>query len=165
MSEIKKALQIDQVLVSRHEVHPGDNVEIQTLMTGENGAEIVRSVRYKVPVGAIAGTLYFTVADSLQTNLLDLRQAVSTTARSVEQLLDIANRLRANDKAYVRVWRAEAVYSAGGEDFPNAPPSAALILAGGMPTMNRSSKIAELEIDGAGMAVSGSKTIQIEVKE
>ena len=47
------------------------------------------------------------------------------------------------------------VYSAGGEDFPNAPPSAALILAGGMPTMNRNAKVAEFEIDGAGMAVIG----------
>ena len=164
-SETKKALQIDQVLASRHEVRPGDTVEIQTLMTGENGVEITRSVRYKVPVGAIPGTLYFTVADSMQTNMMELRQAVSATARSAQQLIDVANRLRANDKAYVRVWRAEAVYSAGGEDFPNAPPSAALMLAGGMPTMNRNSKVAEFEVDGSGMAVSGSKTVQIEVKE
>ena len=60
---------------------------------------------------------------------------------------------------------AEAVYSAAGEDFPDAPPSAALILAGGVPTTNRNAKIAELVIDGSGMAVSGSKTVQVEVKE
>ncbi len=164
-SETKKALQIDQVLASRHEVRPGDTVEIQTLLAGENGVEITRSIRYKVPVGAITGPLYFTVADSMQTNMLDLRQAVSATPRSAEQLIDVANRLRANNKAYVRVWRSEAVYAAGGEDFPNAPPSIALLLAGGMPTLNRNSKIAEFEIDGSGMAVTGSKTIQIEVKE
>jgi hypothetical protein len=164
-SETKKALQIDQVLASRHEVRPGETVEIQTLMTGENGVEVMRSIRYKVPVGAITGTLYFTVADSMQTNMQDLRQAASATARSPEQLIDVANRLRANDKAYVRVWRAEAVYAAGGEDFPNAPPSVALMLAGGMPTMNRNSKVAEFEIDGSGMAVTGSKTVQVEVKE
>ncbi len=164
-SDGKKALQIDQVLASRHEVHPGDTVEIDTLLTGENGAEVTRSVRYKVPVGAIAGTLYFTVADSLQTNMLEMRQSLGTPARSAQQLIDVANRLRPNDKAYLRVWRAEPVYSAAGEDFPNAPPSAALILAGGMPTMNRNSRLAEFELDGSGMAVSGSKTIQIEVKE
>jgi hypothetical protein len=164
-SDGKKALQIDQVLASRHEVHPGETVEIETLLTGENGVEITRSVRYKIPVGAIPGTLYFTVADSTQTNMLELRQSVGTPARSAQQLIDVANRLRPNDKAYLRVWRAEAVYSAAGDDFPNAPPSAALMLAGGMPTMNRNSKIAEFEIDGSGMAVSGSKTIQVEVKE
>jgi hypothetical protein len=165
VSETKKALQIDQVLASRHEVRPGDTVEIETLLTGENGVEVKRSVRYKVPVGAIPGTLYFTVADSSQTNMLELRQAVSTPARSAEQLVDLANRLRANDKAYVRVWRTEPVYSASGEDFPNAPPSVALMLSGGMPTTNRNAKVAEFEIDGSGMAVTGSKTIQIEVKE
>jgi hypothetical protein len=164
-SESKRTLQIDQVLASRHEAHPGDTVEIQTLMTGENGVEIARSVHYRIPVGAITGTLYFTVADSMQTNLLELRQSAGTTARSAAQLIDVANRLRANDKAYLRVWRAEPVYAAGGEDFPNAPPSVALILAGGTPTMNRNSKVAEFEIDGAGMAVTGSKTVQIEVKE
>jgi hypothetical protein len=164
-SDSKRSLQIDQVQTSRREVHPGESIEIETLMTGENGVEIRRSTRYKVPVGAITGTLYFTVADSAQTNLAELRQAVSTPARSAQQLIEVANRLRPNDKAYLRVWRAEAVYSASGEDFPNAPPSAALLLAGGMPTVNRNSKIAEFEIDGSGMAVSGSKTVQIEVKE
>ncbi len=164
-SNDKKALQIDQVLASRHEAHPGDTVEIETLMTGENGVEVRRSIRYQVPVGAIPGPLFFTVADSSQTNLLELRQAVNTPARSAQQVIDVANRLRPNDKAYVRVWRAEAVYSASGEDFPNAPPSVALMLAGGMPTMNRNSKVAEFEIDGSGMAVSGSKTVQVEVKE
>jgi hypothetical protein len=164
-SDTKKALQIDQVLTSRREVHPGETVEIETLLTGENGAEIRRSTRYRVPVGAITGTMYFTVADSAQTNLAELRQAVTTPARSPQQLIEVANRLRPNDKAYLRVWRAEAVYSASGEDFPNAPPSAALLLSGGMPTANRNSKIAEFEIDGSGMAVSGSKTAQVEVKE
>jgi hypothetical protein len=164
-SDGKKAVQIDQVLASRHEVHPGDTLEIETLLTGENGVETTRSIRYKVPIGTYPGTLYFTVADSAQTNMLELRQSVSTPARSAQQLIDVANRLRPNDKAYLRVWRSEAVYAAGGEDFPNAPPSAALILAGGLPTTNRNAKIAEFEIDGSGMAVSGSKTIQVEVKE
>ena len=164
-SDGKKALQIEQVQASRHEVRPGDTVEIETLLTGENGVEFTRSVRYKVPVGTNTGTLYFTVADSSQTNMLELRQAVSTPARSAQQLIDVANRLRSNDKAYLRVWRNEAVYSAAGEDFPDAPPSAALILAGGVPTTNRNAKIAELVIDGSGMAVSGSKTVQVEVKE
>ena len=149
----------------RTEAWTGLRVEIETLLTGENNIEITRSVRYKVPIGTNPGMLYFTVADSSQTNMLELRQAVSVTARSPQQLIDVANRLRPNDKAYLRVWRAEAVYSAGGEDFPDAPPSAALILAGGLPTMNRNAKIAEVEIDGSGMAVSGSKTVQVEVKE
>jgi hypothetical protein len=164
-SDSKKDLQIDQVLASRRDVHPGDTVEIETLMTGENGVELVRSIHYKVPVGTYPGMLYFTVADGMQTNMMELRQAVTTPARSAQQLVDVANRMRANDKAYLRVWRNEAVYSAGGEDFPDAPPSASLIISGGTPTMNRNAKIAEFEIDGSGMAVSGSKTVQVEVKE
>ena len=134
-------------------------------MTGENDVEVARSVRYKVPVGTSPGTLYFTVSDSMITNMMELRQAVSTPARSAQQLIDVANRLRPNNKAYVRVWRAEPVYSAAGEEFPDAPPSVALILAGGLTTANRNAKIAEFEIDGSGMAVSGSKTVQVEVKE
>jgi hypothetical protein len=43
-SDGKKAVQIDQVLASRHEVKPGDTVEIQTLLAGENGTETTRSV-------------------------------------------------------------------------------------------------------------------------
>ena len=100
-----------------------------------------------------------------KTSLQELRQAIATTPATPEQLIGNVNRLRANDKAYVRVWRAEPAYEVHGEEFTDPPPSLALVLAGAQSVpLNRNSKIAEMVIDGGGMMVTGGKTVQVEVK-
>jgi hypothetical protein len=66
----------------------------------------------------------------------------------------------------VRVWRAEAAYEVDGEELPDPPPSLALVLGSTQSlTQNRNSKISELVIDPGQTMVTGSKTVQIEVKE
>ncbi len=79
-SEHKRALQIDQVTASRKEVHPGDMIELNVTLTGENGVEMQKDVRYTVPIGAPAGTLNFTVADGTYSNILDYQQMVGERA-------------------------------------------------------------------------------------
>ena len=168
--DAKKQLQIDRAQASRRTVHPGEEIEIAAVLTGDNGAETVRSVQYRVPEGAPAGTLYFTVADGATTNLTEFRQLLTSPPKSPAQLLSTVNSLRANTKVYVRVWRADAAYQLEGEDFPYLPPSAALVIGGSQPALGsisqtRNSKLAELEISAGDMMISGSKTIQVEVKE
>jgi hypothetical protein len=166
----KKQLQIDGVSVARREVRPGEQVELTTVLVGENGAEVSRKITYPVPPGAPPGTLYFTVADGNTTNFAELRQIIANPPKSVSQLISNVNSLRANTKAYVRVWRADPAFQLEGADLPDPPPSVALILAGsqtasGGITQSRNSKLAELEISAGDTVVTGSKTIQVEVKE
>jgi hypothetical protein len=166
----KKQLQIDGVYAGRREVRAGEKVEIITTLVGENGAEVARKVEYQVPAGITPGPLYFTVADGMTTNLTEFRQVLGAQPKSIGQLISTVNNLRANTKAYVRVWRPEPAFQLEGADFPDPPPSVALILAGAQTTtgaisQTRNSKIAELEIGAGDCAISGSKTIQVEVKE
>lgn len=162
----KKQFQIDQVMVSPHEVRPGEKVQLTAVLVGDNGAEVSRSVNYTVPIGAPAGPLYFTVADGNVANLSEFRQILGSTPRSVEQLVANVNKLRANTKAYVRVWRAEPNFQLDAEDFPDPPPSLALILGASQTTLQtRNSKVAELEISAGDAVISGTKTVQVEVKE
>jgi SpoIVB peptidase S55 len=168
--DVKKQLQIDRVLASRRVARPGDTIEINTVLAGDNGAETSRTVRYQVPVGASPGTLYFTVADGATTNLTEFRQFLNNVPKSPDQLVSVVNSLRANTSAYVRVWRADPAYQLEGGDFPDPPPSVAMILAGSPPVLGgvaqvRNSKVAELEISGGDTVISGSKTIQVEIKE
>ena len=49
--------------------------------------------------------------DTVQEDLeAEFRQVVETTPRSPQQLVETVNRLKANTKAYVRVWRAEPAF-------------------------------------------------------
>jgi len=166
----KKQLSIDSVSVSKREVHAGDRIRLNVLLTGENGAETTRQVDYQVPIGAQTGPLYFTVADANTTNLTDFRQILTSLPHTAGQLIATVNNLHPNNKAYVRVWRPDPAFQLEGVDMPGMPPSAALILEGSQPTLagisqTRNSRIAQIEIDGGDMAISGVKTIQVEIKE
>jgi hypothetical protein len=170
-AEKKRVLQIDQVTPSRREVRPGETIELMVTLAGENGAEVQKTARYTVPEGAPAGTLQITVADASNSNLLDLQQLASAPAKSSSQLIGFLNALRPNTKAYARIWRSDPAYQVQGQDLPDPPPSVALILAkaqGTPQTLNltlHGSKVAELTLDAGDYFVTGSKTVQVEVKE
>jgi hypothetical protein len=166
----KKQLTIDSVTASRREVRPGEKLLLNVLLLGDDGAETTRQVEYQVPIGAAPGPLFFTVADANIANIADFRQTLMATPRTIGQLLNTVNALHPNDKAYVRVWRAEPAFQLDGADLPAPPPSAVLVIEASVPaaagiTQTRNSKIGEIEIDGGGMVLSGVKTIQVEIKE
>jgi hypothetical protein len=166
----KRQLNIDGVTLSRREVHAGDKLTLNVMLTGDDGAETTRKVDYLVPIGAPPGLLYFTVADASVANLTDFRQILQTSPRSPRQLIDTVNELHPNTKAYVRVWRADQAFQLEGSDLPAPPPSVALVLEGSTAnlqsiTSSRNSKIAGMEIDGGGAVIAGVKTVQVEVKE
>ena len=167
---VKRELQIDGVTASRREAHPGDTIRIDVSLVADDGQEVARQVSYQTPIGEEPGTIYFTVADAATTNLADFHQAMSSPERTAGQVIAMLNGLHPNDKAYVRVWSASPAFDLGGADLPDPPASVALILGGlqlntGGITQTRNSKIAEMEIDSGGMAVTGSKTIQVEIKQ
>jgi hypothetical protein len=168
--EHKNQQQINDVLAPRT-VHPGEDVDLTVVMGGPGGQETARRVKYRVPVGVPSGPLYFTVADATATNIFEYQAAVGTPQRNPQQVLSLLNGLRSNTKAYVRVWRAEAAFTMEGRDVPDPPPSLALVLAraqvGQATQVNtRGAKLAELEVPaGAGFIVTGTKTVQVEVKE
>jgi hypothetical protein len=166
----KRQMQIDQVWTSRREVRPGETVDLTVALRNDNGAELTRKVSYAVPVGASPGPLLFTVADATTINLTEFRQLVVSAPSSPAQLISFLNALRANTKAYVRVWRMAPAYDVEGETLADPPPSVAMILARTQPSLSTTaalpnSKLAEMEIDAGDTVVNGAKTIQVEVKE
>jgi SpoIVB peptidase S55 len=158
-------------LMAARTVHPGDSLELTVVMEGQNGLDTSRRVQYRVPMGTPAGVLNFTIADATSTNVIEFQSAVATPQRSPRQVLSLLNGLRSNTKAYIRVWRAEPSFTVDGRDIPDPPPSLAMLLTRGQTgstnlVNTRGAKIAELEVPGApGFVVTGTKTIQVEVKE
>lgn len=168
-SETKRVLQVDQI-TARRETHPGDTIDLDVSFTGESGIEMERRIPYTVPVGTPVGTLTFTVTDATSANLADYQQFITMLPKSPTQVIGLLNRLRRNTKAYLRVSRNEIAYQAQGMDLPDPPPSLALVLAKsqGTASMNlfsQGSTIAEIPIETGDAVVSGTKTIQVEVKE
>ena len=167
-SERKRLLQVDQITASPKEVRPGEPLDLTVTFTGENGVEVQKNVRYIVPVGAPEGALSFTAADATYSNTLDYQQMTAAAPKSPTQLVSFLNNLRPNTNAYIRVWRTDPAFQVQGQDLPDPPPSVGLILARAQAAqgvwMPRGSKIDELQIDTGDVVVTGSKTVQVEVK-
>jgi len=167
--ETRSQMQIADLAAPR-QVRPGEDVELTVVLTGENGAETIKKTRYRIPTGTPPGTLYLTIADAPTANQAELQAASATPPRSAEQILGVLNRLHSNTSAYVRVWRADNTYSVEGRDLPAPPTSVAMILGRAVPPgvsqLNpRGATLAEIEIPAGVNIVSGSKTVQFEVKE
>ncbi len=170
VSDQKKLFNIDSVSASRRRVRPGEKLQLQVTLTGQNGSEITRQVDYEVPVGAPAGPLYFTVSDANVANISDFRQILTANAHSPAQVVSTVNNLHPNNKVFVRVWRATPAFQLEGADLPDPPASVALVLSGSQSTVaglaqTKNAKVADMEIDGGDMFISGNKTIQVEVTE
>jgi len=105
-------------------------VQLHVVLVGDNGAESIRQVEYRVPAGALPGPLYFTVADGNTANLADFRQILTATPHTPGQLITTVNNLHPNNKAYVRVWRNSPAFQLEGAELPDPPASAVLILEG-----------------------------------
>ncbi|MBV9303787.1 MAG: hypothetical protein JOY62_09150 [Acidobacteriaceae bacterium] len=175
--ETKLQLLISQVWTSRREVHPGDSLQISALLLGEDGLEVTRATTYQVPIGARSGTLNFTISDANSLNFPEFAGLSSASLHTPAQLIQTVNRFRGSDSAYVRVWRPEPSFSISGPmpggELTDPPPSVMLILANPASSVNnssplammRGSDVAEIPLPVDGHVVTGSKTVQVDVKE
>jgi hypothetical protein len=166
--QVKREMHIEDVWTNRRQVRPGERLEIMTLLAGEKGVESTQKVVYDVPVGAPAGTVYITVSDGPVANATDQKVLSLSDPKPAAQLISLLNSLRSNARAYVRLWKQDPAYTVQGADLPDPPASLGLILArspGSTGTMPKSSTISELDFGVKGLAVSGSRTIQVEIKE
>lgn len=165
----KNQMQIVDIAAPRS-VRPGEDVEVIVTLAGENGVELQRKAIYRVPVGSPLGPISFTASDASTTNLTEFGASVGLQYHSPGQVFGFLNGLRPNTKAYIRVSRGDTAYTIDGRDLPSPPPSLALILnraqtqTSGVPNQ-RGSKLAEIEIPAGDNVVTGSKTVQVEVRE
>ncbi len=166
----KKQLAIDSITPSRHDVRAGEKLQLNIAFTGENGAEThpESRIRSSHRHGAGHALLHRGRCQHRQHRRFPpgahFHPPQPRTARFHGE------QSPPQHQAYVRVWRADPAYQLEGSDLPDPPASIALILGGSQSSTNgitqtRNSKIGEMEVDTGDMVVTGTKTVQVEVKE
>jgi hypothetical protein len=109
------------------------------------------------------------VADGPTTKASDQRVYALGQPKPASQVISLLNSLRGNTKGFVRLWRPDPTYTIDGRDLPGPPASIGMILSrlpgSASSGQGRSATVAELSFDAGDAAISGSKTIQVEVKE
>lgn len=167
IDESRRTLQIDGVSLSRREVRPGDTVEIAVALAGDGAPDRIERVRYTVPAWMPPGPLQITAADALTSNLSDGKVLLGLTGtRPTDQVVKQLNALRDSGSVFVRVWRQEPGYTVGGADLANLPAGMSMLMARSTPAGSPAlqSKLVEFE-RATGSAVSGQRTVQLEVKD
>ena len=169
-SDWRNQLQVEQVWPSNREVHPGETIELNISLTAENGSEILKKVKYPVPVGAPLGTLFVTVSDGMTANLAEFSQAAGVRSRTPAQVIKLVDLLRHQQSSVCTIVIRNRVTVAQDRSYFYPPPSVALLLAKAQPTAAltavRARKVAEFGNSISAWRLKANfKTTQVEVKE
>jgi hypothetical protein len=79
--------------------------------------------------------------------------------------VEVLNGIRTNNKEWVRLWRAAQSWTVQGESLAAPPASMTLLLNRSTLPQTTGAKVAEIELPGGNFVFTGSKTIQVEVKD
>jgi len=162
-----KQYRLDGFRASPATVHPGETVSFHVLLSGPGGSEVRRTAEWRVPIGQPAGNLVVTASDAFTVNVQDYGCIINQPPTTLAQVLKVLNGLRPNSNLNLRIARQTPGYTVRGYQLPDPPPSVAQLLRRqpGEALAAAQSKIAEFDFSVAEAAISGSKTIQIEIKE
>ena len=167
----RRVLRIDQAWLSRKEARAGDEVELHLSLTGDEGVEETRSVKYRLPAGLETGPLNFTVADGPSANAWEAKPLYaggSLGGKTPGEFIEALNRLKGNTGVHVRVWVADPAYAVGPRELGNLPRSAAMVigrsaLGGGASWGGSGSKVGAVELDFGEAIITGSRQLTLSI--
>jgi hypothetical protein len=168
MEEDRAAL-LDSVRVDRSEIRAGDAVDMKVSSRKANGESVEDYYPVRIPPDVTPGPISLLVADGTTIMERDAReQGDQLVPRDLSQLIEFINRLRKNDRLYVRLFRQEAGAVIRGEGLPGLPPSILSILrsertTGGMSPI-QTSTFMEFELPPSDYVTSGSKMLSLRIR-
>lgn len=160
---------LNRLWVDKTEVRRGDTLEIQAFARNDNGSEFVERIQFQVPADAPEGQMLLIVGDGASVNQADLRAqgAADFSPKDLGQLVKAINRLKKNNRLYLKVLRASDGAIVNNEELPSLPPSVLATLgsqrtSGGYAPLSVAT-LAEQELPPSKFLIVGQQTILINV--
>lgn len=159
---------LNRLWIDKTEVHRGESIEMQAFARNDDGAQFVERIPLVIPADAPVGPLVITVGDGTSLNLADRAQpAAEFSPRDLGQLVRAINKLKRNNRLYVRLSRAGTGAIVNNEEMPVLPPSMLATLgssrtSGGYTTLSVAT-LEEHELPPSQFIISGQQTITINV--
>ena len=168
-SERPRSATLERVWVDGPRVRPGSTVEVKALLRTYRGEEMVRSVPVQIPAQA-RGSISIMVSDGPRLAQFEARelQVQPLQARGLDQMIQVLNTTRKNNRLYVRLVTRDDGAVIRGESLASLPPSVLAVVEsdrnGGNVRPLQSALLGEWEI-GADYAVSGTRTLTVPLEE
>jgi hypothetical protein len=159
---------LNRLWIDKTEVRRGETIEMQAFARNDNGSEFVERIPLEIPADAPLGPLVIIVGDGASLNMVDRAQPAAELApRDLSQLVRAINKLKKNNRLYVRVMRAGTGAIVNNEEMPVLPPSMLATLgssrtSGGYTPMSVAT-LEEHELPPSQFIINGQQTITINV--
>jgi len=165
-SEEKQAATLERISLDRIDVGRGENVEIQAYIRTDSGKQFVERIPVQIPADVAPGQLMIMVGDGA--TLQESSAARLFVPRDLGQLVSAINKIKKNDRLYVRLLRPAPGVVIGTSELPNLPPSVVATLnndrtSGGYSPLMLS-PIHERELPPADFVITGQQVIAVNVK-
>src|SRR5262249_35296492 len=164
----KTNAQLERIAVNKPEVAPGETVTLTAFLRTTTGTTVIEQYPVQIPSSVPAGPIQLIAGDGTTVTTLDIRRAAGVPT-SMKQVITELNKLRKNDRLYIKVVSSEPGVVIGGEEFPSLPPSMAALLntdrsssrnVSGLPN----STIREYELPQSKFVIEGQRTLNLTVK-
>jgi hypothetical protein len=164
-SDERNAGTLDRIALDRTEVARGETVEVQAFVRTDSGKQFVQRIPVEIPSDVPLGQLVLFVGDG--GTLQQALAAQNFVPKDLSQLVGAINRMKKNDRLYVKLFRITPGAVVGTDELPSLPPSMVATLnsersSGGFtPTML--SPLSEKELPPAEFVIEGQQLIGINV--
>jgi hypothetical protein len=156
---------LDRIALDRTEVGRGETVEVQAYVRTDSGKQFVQRIPVTIPADVPRGPLVLFVGDGGA--LQQASAAQNFVPKDLTQLVGAINRIKKNDRLYVKLFRVTSGAVIGTNEMPNLPPSFVATLnsdrtSGGF-TPTALSPVSEQELPPAEFVIEGQQLISINV--
>jgi len=165
----KTNAQLERISVNKAEVAPGETVTLTAYLRTTNGETVVEQYPVQIPAGLPGGQVQLLVGDGTTVTTIDIRRGPSGVPAGIKQVINELNKLRKNDRLYIKVVSSEPGAVIGGEELPSVPPSMAALIntdrsssrsVSGLPK----STVQEYELPQSKYVIQGQRTLNLTVK-
>lgn len=159
---------LSRLWIDKTEVRRGESIEIQVFARHDNGSEFVERIPLAIPADAPVGPLVIMVGDGASMNQAEMRQPTGDfVPRDLSQLIRTINKLKRNNRLYVKVLRSGTGAIVNNEEMPSLPPSVLATLgsqrtSGGYTPLSVAT-LDEQELAPSHFIISGQQAITINV--
>ena len=160
---------INRLWIDKIEVERGEKVEIQAFARKENGTEFVERIPVEIPQDAPIGPVVILIGDGSSINQTDARAQAGAdfVPKNLGQLVQAINKLKKNNKLYVKILRPGAGAIVNSEEMPTLPPSVLATLgsqrtSGGYSALSVAT-LSEKELAPSQFLITGQQAITINV--
>ena len=165
----KTNAQLERVSVNKAEVAPGETVTLTASLRTTTGETVIEQYPVQIPAGLPAGQVQLVVGDGTTVTGIDIRRGPAGVPLGLKQVISELNKLRKNDRLYIKVVTSEPGLVIGGEEFPSLPPGMAAVMNTDRSSSRSisgmaNSTVREYELPQSKYVIQGQRSLNLTVK-